>query len=496
MKNVLITVLAVIILTTLIATNVRQQFTETNKRSNNKLYKENPFDWKRHVGKQMLSKFNVTMHMVRRLGGALSNRLGKQHGYVVALQFSGQQGAGIQALMSLQCWAASFGLPIRILEPLISSTMFASFVSPRHQNSTFLKFGDMFDLEHFNKISESSLNYAQLGTREDFFADAPKDIIFVSMDLIPKNASKKERIPKVVWTSDSESKGDEYCYQFEDMNGYLRQLFKENFCVVRIIKAAHSLTSSYIFADKQLWKIIYGDRLPQHVTLIFSKWRTSWFMPNNEAKDPNMCKHSGYRSSKEQFIPSPRLIADAEYYEKNFLSSHNEVALMLRIEHMMMFISESEHSPNVWTVDKCLVEVFRLMKGMRLTGYPMVTLDMGKFGSSSLEATTGSKDTLTKLTEKTKVLLTSLFDNKLTFEEWEDSFTKATRGVEHHGYIAALQRTLASRAKCLVLVGGGSFQDLALKNYIMNHPNKADHCIELVCNRKEESFTKIINGQK
>ena len=69
------------------------------------------------------------------------------------------------------------------------------------------------------------------------------------------------------------------------------------------------------------------------------------------------------------------------------------------------------------------------------------------------------------LTEKSKQLLNSLFNNELSFSEWEESFTRATGGVGNSGYIqAALQRTLASRAKCLILIGGGTFQDLALKD--------------------------------
>lgn len=84
------------------------------------------------------------------------------------------------------------------------------------------------------------------------------------------------------------------------------------------------------------------------------------------------------------------------------------------------------------------------------------------------------------LTEEAKLLIMDLYSNKLTFEEWEESFNKATGGVKNNGYIAALQRTLASRAKCLVLVGGGSFQELALKDYLKNHPNKEDHCIHLL----------------
>ena len=75
---------------------------------------ENNLDWNRQVSEHTSSKFNLTAHTVH----------GESYGYVVAGSFSGQQGAGIQALISLQCWAASFSLPIRILEPLLSRYYF------------------------------------------------------------------------------------------------------------------------------------------------------------------------------------------------------------------------------------------------------------------------------------------------------------------------------------------------------------------------------------
>ena len=130
----------------------------------------------------------------------------------------------------------------------------------------------------------------------------------------------------------------------------------------------------------------------------------------------------------------------------------------------------------------------------------MVTLDiysyMGKFGSgvwSDLETKHGVD--VDGLKEKSKELLNSLFDNQLGLYEWEESFTQATNGIENSGYIAALQRTLASRTKCLILVGGGTFQDLALKDYLRIHPKREDWCVKLVCIYKnEDSFMNVIHS--
>ena len=453
-------------------------------------------DWNRarDVGGAVMSKFNFTI--LSRLTSLINyNQYNEEHGYVVALSFSGQQGAGIQALMSLQCWAASFKLPIRILEPVINNTIF---VSAPHEMSTSLsnaplRFSDLFDIRHFNRISEF-LGYAPVGTREDFFAFAPREVIYVDLKSVPKSTPMSQRMARIVWTVDSEPEGEEHCYYFENSSGKLKQLayLNDSFCVVRIIEATHSLAYHYIFSDKEVQEVIYGDRQPQHVTVILSMWRTPWYVANNELDNPLKCRHAGHDSSKTRFLPSPRLISDAKYYEKHFLNASNEVTLMLRIEHMIEYV---DHNQEEWTVDKCLSEAYRLTKERLRIGKPMVTLDMGKFGSGvwGMLATKRGVD-VDGLTRKSKLLLNSLFDDKWTFEEWEESFTLATDGKENSGYIAALQRTLASRAKCLVLVGGGTFQDLALKDYLRNHPRREDQCVQLICVKNKESFMKVING--
>ena len=49
------------------------------------------------------------------------------------------------------------------------------------------------------------------------------------------------------------------------------------------------------------------------------------------------------------------------------------------------------------------------------------------------------------------------------------------------GYIAALQRVLASRADCLVLVGDGDFQAMDVLDFMQYHNSK--ECIHVVCDK-------------
>ena len=281
-----------------------------------------------------------------------------------------------------------------------------------------------------------------MDTGEDFFISAPRDVIYVHLKLVPKSIPTSERSAKIIWTEDSECIREECCYQFRSDIEKLESIaeLKDNYCVIRIIEVTYSYTYYYIFSDKEIREVIYGDRQPQEITLIFSLWRTPWYVVNNELNNPHKCKHAGYDSRKEQFLPSPRLVSDTKCYENLFLNSSNEVAVMLRIEHVIDYINKHREQ---WSIDKCLQEAYQLTRERQKSGRPMMTLDMGKFGSGVWSRLAVKYD-VDGLTEKSKQLLNSLFNNELSFSEWEESFTRATGGVENNGYIAALQRTLAS----------------------------------------------------
>lgn len=74
-------------------------------------------------------------------------------------------------------------------------------------------------------------------------------------------------------------------------------------------------------------------------------------------------------------------------------------------------------------------------------------------------------------------------------------YQSSRRGVTDAGYVAGLQRVLAGRADCLVLVGGGDFQTMAAVDYMRYH--NSSYCIHLVCVKTtnvQEAIDKFING--
>ena len=417
----------------------------------------------------------AAMFLSERLNNQVNPSLRRSYGsadfgYVVTLRYTGQQGTGIQALMSLQCFIGSLNLSMYILEPSMTRTSFGSSMSQIH-NSSSLKFSDMFDVTHFNEASRT-MGFAEIRSESEFQMNAPKDVILV------ESFRSIESPVTLVWTS--KDKGD--CYSDQRVpNGY---------CIRRVVSVTgkRDIKVSYqIFTEDELFSVVLGPWSPKDVTLVFKEWHTPWYVSSRSLSNPSHCKDIRSVSTETQFHTSSTLLADAQRYEDHFLgSAKDKLAIMFRVERMMIYLTILKNRKKIdkieTSVTKCLNKVVDIAEERwKKNGFsiPLVTLDLGKYGSISWRDRNVA--VARNITEQAKFTLSKLFHNQWTFSEWEDSFSQMATISTSSGYIAALQRTLASRADCLVLVGGGYFQELALNDYKRSHPEKSTWCIYVVC---------------
>ncbi len=96
--------------------------------------------------------------------------------FIIVRKYSGQQGAGVNAITSLQCWAGHSGLQMSIVEPFMYST---SFFGSLLEEKKFLKLSDYFDYEHLNKASREA-KLAEFTTLDQFTKEGSKNIIFIA----------------------------------------------------------------------------------------------------------------------------------------------------------------------------------------------------------------------------------------------------------------------------------------------------------------------------
>ena len=410
---------------------------------------------------------------------------GKLH--TIVMYLTGQQASGVQALINLQCRAHSLDLPMVILEPVIVQNKFRAMPTLEFGDSgaslvrrdPVVQFHDLFDFENFNKISED-MDYAQLLPRNMFFENAPRKIVFVVL-----YDGEMNEVPKLIKLWPKHSTPNDSCFDpltsqlGSDPKYQLYQIIKKGFCVVKVFLFRMTHGEPLIFTETQLTKYILGGMKVTNFTLVLNVWMPKFVLPGVKGRD---CIHSGYHSSKGQFQPSKQLLANADYYKERFLKTHSKhLALMIRLEHVYTFLGRRKSKLGEWTIEKCLnaaIEEVKYFQSQKSFGKPFVTLDVGKYGSKSLRSIGLQK--VENNTRYINKLLSTVYDGEWSLEEWENSFTESTGGIVDSSYIAALQRTLASKAECLVLVGGGMFQELAMRKYMESH-DQEDWCIHFVC---------------
>ena len=415
--------------------------------------------------------------------------------YTIVLYLAGQQASGIQALIDIQCVVHSLDLPVVFLEPVIVLNKFKGMpplqfdisgdpILNNPRPNTVIQFDDLFDLENFNKYA-SSMNYAQLATRDIFFENAPRKIVFVLF-----YQGERSDVPELtkLWPRYDTPAND--CLDpltpqlGSDSKYQLYQLVQKGFCVAKVILfRVIGRGQGMIFTETQLRKSILGDMPYSNFTLVFNLWMPKFVLPGVKGLK---CISSGYHSAKGQFQPSKKLLANVNYYKKHFLNStENHLTLMIRLEHVYTFLRQPREE---WTVRKCLDAAIAKVKDFQNKGSfgkPFVTLDIGRYGSKTMRWI--GRDNLKSDTKYISELLSSVYDGQWSMKEWENSFTQATGGIVDSSYIAALQRTLASKAECLILVGGGMFQELTMRKYMESH-NKADWCIHLLCLKNKVNY--------
>ena len=396
--------------------------------------------------------------------------------------YVGQQGAAIRGIASLQCFLTSLKLPFLLVEPQVSHDVWG------YTNYTdYMMLSDMFDLEDFAGHSDN----VELVDKNGFVQNNPNRTVI----LFPGGTK-----PATLWSADSK----EDCLEKHNLEriltenyGTMRKHMLGQFletmsvrCVVRIVKLP--VFGNSVRQAAEIRELIFGDWPPEDVTLMFQQWRSPYHISFSDTNETDCLKQYSMSEDQVLFKPSKRLLQDAQKYEEKFLGKGKRLTIMFRIERLVNYYLNQDGLPSdLNTAEECLHRVINLSNTLRNrteNSYPMVTMDVGTYGSATFQ---NLSKHLKRLTSET---FSTLYRNNWSIESWERSFVEATGGVTNSAYIAALQRVLASRSDCLILLGGGNFQALAARDYERYHSDvtgKNAKCVHLVC-----TMTKRNNGLK
>lgn len=385
--------------------------------------------------------------------------------YVLAANYWEQQTSGSRNLQNLQCWAGQWNA--QVVEPFFDGSVITSPLVPT-QSDRVMRFGDLFDLAAWNEHSRK-LKYSELVSWDTFLHEAPRQVIIVrfiherwdQVQLLRKKVS--ENPSRYLPSSERYKLGCETTWPNKNTYSFFQQ---NKFLVVR--EVCFNFRYGDHLTNKQFVRDVYGEFSPSSVTVAFRTWRGMGSSPRILVSD------SSCRDTKLQLYiqPSIRLAHDAQKYIDTYLGNTDYIAIMARMEKSKITL----HRPG--TIHYCFEKIIKYwmdMKQHTMINKTFLSIDIGRYGSNSFRNTGDATDLKTEF----KNFLLRLYGGSLTAQDWENTFENVT-GTNHAGYIALLQMTVFSRAKCMIMTGGGSFQTHAMNLYMSNHPVQAEQCVSTI----------------
>ena len=388
----------------------------------------------------------------------------KTHGYLLALRIMEQQTTGAKNVLQLGCLAMSMGL--RAVEPYAANSFFFYPLSSEEMNLK-QQFSD-----YYSSVSvKKNYKHASFDKWNTFLNRAPKKIIFVhlSYETIP-SGSQATVVPV------------DNCHLTSNFKDFISHY---GFIIVRCI--------DYVFTDEtgpavkltdptDFSRTIFGHYHPSEVNVVISKWKglgTRTRIPLN-----TNCRNIYSR----QLMPSQSLMRDSDKYIRTYLQRGQYISIMLRTEKIILHSDGKNENDFSRELAGCYQRVRDTVAKIRETSSEeldiFMTVDLGLFGTKGdSEFKTGKQSP----TDGPVYLTTLDFMKDMhgnpqwSLQQWEQTFLDTLGNKNDSGYIAGLQRTVATKGTCLIVVGGGSFQQLAIDLYENFHSTEKRDCLFKVC---------------
>ncbi len=348
---------------------------------------------------------------------------------------------------------------MRVVEPFLTGTSYS--LNPVINYAE--KLSKLINMDVWNSKLSSVHSYKPVLSWETFKKEAPKQIIIHCIQYRESGVSPRTRDFNGVQNGCSKE-----CYkQFDPVLLLQQEGFKQ---IRRSCTNVLKLSLGHTVSFKEFKESIFARSDPANVTVIFNEFR---------GLDPHLggvrlplqldspCIHTR-RLPPKIIVPSAEILSNAKkYYTK--VAENFTVGILARIEKI--------HANHRLTFMKCVEKAVQtkedLYKKRGLTNL-FLAMDVGKYGSTSI----GANQVLTQ----GQTLFNKLYTQEnWTFQEREESFSSIASS-DNVAYVANLQRTIAAKATCLILIGGGSFQEQTEEWHREQfHPELSNQCIYTIC---------------
>ena len=405
------------------------------------------------------------------------------HRYALSSSYWEQQTNAIINLYNFQRWAASVGLTV--VEPFVnqSKLQFPGEIFYGHHNTSLnvLHFHDYVDIKYYNRRAHVLGDVPALEPWERFVQYTGKKLIVIIVAYhIP---------PSGIYIND-EIKTSQHPLCNTEMSSFYNKhsklIHNLQFEVVRNV-CISIFKYGNIMSPKQFDTVLDIDSYPNDITLWVSEWRgigVSRITFTGLQKGELYRLHGGKDLLLTLIHPSRRILLDSKKYVKQVLNCefNQYCAVVVRARPFRNMSVEQ----NLMFFNKCAAELMEYLSELRTNqSKTFLSISLGRFGDNDawfFDKEVGdyfdhnSNGHYTGNAQKLfQQFLNIVYENK-TIDSYDNDFVRVTNGLTDSGYVATIQKTVATNARNLVVVGGrSSFQRAIIVNYKENNNNNIKH---------------------
>ena len=395
-------------------------------------------------------------------------------GHIFVYSSYEEQTNGARNLWQLEIWANL--LDMKVVEPFAVNSIFGIMgIAPNFTQT--LRFRDYYNIGMWN---EEVMKYhgVPLTKWEEFLYKAPRKaiIFYTAMRSVKKSLT--------------------FSYGINDMKrinpGKYEQItiddfvwLKHNFYVVKVVNCVRSLYNYDIALTLEEFKSnVFGKLRPTEVTLVIVNWigihriyvklapptfmraiTIQFVLPyNSDSVVPKI--------SPSQII----LKAYKAFLSENF-GNNKYVGIVFRTHTILYYYHGGGGFPaQTKHLLECNKNLSQELDKVRNRWKIFMAYDLGAFGSVGYYDSTSDK----RLIPLRDQILLDVIRGSLQAEQRKEMLIKAAGGVTDTGFIALLEKTIATHADCIILLGQlSSFVQSSATDYILLHDT--DKCVVSIC---------------
>ena len=385
-------------------------------------------------------------------------------------------------LKSLQCWAARLKRFNRVVEPFVNDVYLggpeSSLAVAERSNFTF---GDMYDVESWNLVG-AGRGFPPLASWEDFLATASRNVVLV----------------QIVYEDDyhctENARTDRECNHTR-LRTFFTEFLEPHLFSVHSEICIDFKVRGFLTQKKFNELILSGVLRNEAITLVFDEWRAMYpFVLKRdkhikcfiEFKDVE-CSPLNTRMKKltvQSLHPATNILTTAQKYISLHLTSSPSpgfVAVLVRWEQIVLYHFYRRWIKEQYTGNRCVKLIGEYLEEIRRTKgitHAFLSIDVGKFGSSTFQLYNATSANLQNVTKHTEELIRYMYGASMTLERYEQTLLDVS-GTTNPVIISQIQKAVAAQAQCLLFVGSGLFHEHTLSMYKKLHKVECYQVIEV-----------------